>query len=116
MISKQEEIAILTSLGEAGGYFADFFGKEEIEQMKQNIQNDFPIEFETKFSETSTRHTNEIERLCKIMLESAHKFSDMNLLKEVIQIRGHQWVIKYKLHHKMTLWEIDEQYIAENIR
>lgn len=116
MISKKEEIAIIDNLGKAGGYFADFFDSEEIERMKRNIENDFPIEFETKFSETCLRHASEIDRISKIMLKSAQEFSDINLLKEAIQLQGHDWVIRYKLQNEMPLWEIDKQYIVENIK
>lgn len=42
-MTKQEEIDILQSL-KGDTYFAQFFGSKDIDQMCQNISNDFPIE------------------------------------------------------------------------
>lgn len=42
-MTKQEEIDILQSL-KGDTYFAQFFGSKDIDQMRQNINNDFAIE------------------------------------------------------------------------
>ena len=42
-MTKQEEIDILQSL-KGDTYFAQFFGSKDIDQMCQNINNDFAIE------------------------------------------------------------------------
>ena len=57
ILSKAEEMALLSKLGEGEGYFAGWFGTE-IPQMLTNIRNDFPIEFATKISEMESAMTD----------------------------------------------------------
>mgnify|MGYP006920288052 FL=1 len=49
-MTKQEEIDILQSL-KSDTYFAQFFGSKDIDQMCQNISNDFAIESGCGFSQ-----------------------------------------------------------------
>lgn len=49
-MTKQEEIDILQSL-KGDTYFAQFFGSKDIDQMCQNISNDFAIEGGCGFSQ-----------------------------------------------------------------
>lgn len=49
-MTKQEEIDILQSL-KGDTYFAQFFGSKDIDQMCQNINNDFAIEGGCGFSQ-----------------------------------------------------------------
>lgn len=51
-MTKQEEIDILQSL-KGDTYFAQFFGSKDIDQMCQNINNDFAIEGGCGFSKKS---------------------------------------------------------------
>ncbi len=51
-MTKQEEIDILQSL-KGDSYFAQFFGSKDIDQMCQNINNDFAIEGGCGFSKKS---------------------------------------------------------------
>lgn len=47
-MDKKQEIAVLQSLvGDT--YFNQFFGKHDIDQMCENIKNDFPIETDCQF-------------------------------------------------------------------
>lgn len=41
-MTKKEEIDVLQSL-KGDTYFAQFFGSKDIDQMCQNINNDFPL-------------------------------------------------------------------------
>lgn len=50
VMTKQEEIDILQSL-KGDTYFAQFFGSKDIDQMCQNISNDFAIEGGCGFSQ-----------------------------------------------------------------
>lgn len=47
-MDKKQEIEILQSL-KSDTYFADFFGSHDIDQMCENIKNDFAIESDCKF-------------------------------------------------------------------
>lgn len=49
-MDKETEINHLRALQHGDTYFAQFF-KNDVDQMVQNIQNDFPIEFGCKFCE-----------------------------------------------------------------
>lgn len=51
-MTKQEEIDILQSL-KGDTYFAQFFGSKDIDQMCQNISNDFAIEGGCEFYQKS---------------------------------------------------------------
>lgn len=51
-MTKQEEINILQSL-KGDTYFAQFFGSNDIDQMCQNISNDFAIEGGCRFIQKS---------------------------------------------------------------
>ena len=53
-MDKQKEIAALRSLAEGDTYFRQFF-KGDIEQMCENIKNDFPIEFGCHFIERAAQ-------------------------------------------------------------
>lgn len=57
-MDKKQEIAALRSL-KGDTYFAQFFG-EDIEQMCQNITNDFPIQYGTRFIDKAAALTKEL--------------------------------------------------------
>lgn len=52
-MDKQKEIEILQSLKGTDTYFEDFFGAHDIDQMCENIKNDFGIEYCCQFYEKS---------------------------------------------------------------
>ena len=47
VMTKQDEIEVLQSL-KGDTYFSQFFTSNDIDQMCQNIRNDFPIELDRK--------------------------------------------------------------------
>lgn len=52
-MKKQDEIQILQSLkghGKGETYFGDYFKDDDIDQMCENIKNDYPIELDTNFN------------------------------------------------------------------
>lgn len=58
-MKKEQEIATLRTL-EGDTYFSQFFSHNDIEQMCENIKNDFPIEFGTHFIEKAAQLTKEL--------------------------------------------------------
>ena len=46
-MDKNTEIKLLNQLKKADSYFADTFSEEDVEKMKSNIKNDFPILHDT---------------------------------------------------------------------
>lgn len=78
-MTKQEEIDILQSL-KGGTYFAQFFGSKDIDQMCQNISNDFAIEGGCGFyqkAETLERINADLQKEFK---QKIHNFG-MELIK-----------------------------------
>lgn len=54
--------------------------------------------------------------LVDFLLERAQKFGDIELLKKAIDMVGHADVIRRKLTLEMPLWEIDREYINNNLK
>ena len=113
--TRKSEIETIRALESINGYFAEYF-KNDIAQMVENIRNDFPIEHETSFGNKDEVHRNEIRSICETMLECAHQSNDIELLNKVIQLQGHQWVIRYKLQNEIPLCDIDKKFIINNLQ
>lgn len=79
-MTKQEEIDILQSL-KGDTYFAQFFGSKDIDQMCQNINNDFAIEGGCGFSQKAET----LERInADLKKEFQQKINDLGM--ELIKI------------------------------
>ncbi len=59
---------------------------------------------------------DERARTVDFMLERAQKFGDIELLKYAINLIGHAKVIKRKIHLNLPLWDIDREYILDNLQ
>lgn len=113
-LTKSSESSLLRKLSSMNGYFAEYFASD-IDQMIENIKNDYPIEMDTAFGKKDSTHKKEMQKICEIMLESAHQSGDIELMKTVIGLQGHKWVIRYKLKHNLTLSEFDNDFIINNL-
>lgn len=78
-MTKQEEIDILQSL-KGDTYFAQFFGSKDIDQMCQNISNDFAIEGGCEFSQKAEALERINADLKKEFQQKIHNFG-MELIK-----------------------------------
>ena len=81
MMTKQEEIKHLMALmGDKRGdtYFNQFFSKDDIEQMMENIKDDFAIEMGCSFTEKAT----ELEK----KLHEEQKAHDQDMLDFVAEL------------------------------
>lgn len=56
-----------------------------------------------------------IDDLIRVMLISAQRYDDNNFLKRAISAIGHKEVIKIKLEMDLTLSEVDNKFIIENL-
>lgn len=78
-MTKQEEIDILQSL-KGDTYFAQFFGSKDIDQMCQNISNDFAIEGGCGFNQKAETLERINEDLKKEFQQKIHDLG-MELIK-----------------------------------
>ena len=77
-MDKQKEIEILQSL-KGDTYFADFFGAHDIDQMCENIRNDFGLEYCCQFYQKAAIFEQKVKDA-----EKKHKESDENFVRGLI--------------------------------
>lgn len=54
-------------------------------------------------------------KMIDFLLERAQVFGDINLLQKAINMIGHAGVIKSKIALELPFWDIDKEYIKDNI-
>lgn len=125
-MTKQEEIDILQSL-KGDTYFAQFFGSKDIDQMCQNINNDFAIEGGCRFiqkAETLERINEDLKK------EFQQKINDLGM--EIIKILdrgfdedaiyqlvegevGINAIIKFKFKNNLELTDKEIDYMVSRL-
>lgn len=125
-MTKQEEINILQSL-KGDTYFAQFFGSKDIDQMCQNINNDFAIEGGCRFiqkAETLERINADLKK------EFQQKINDLGM--EIIKILdrgfdedaiyqlvegevGINAIIKFKFKNNLELTDKEIDYMVSRL-
>ena len=125
-MTKQEEIDILQSL-KGDTYFAQFFGSKDIDQMCQNINNDFAIEGGCRFiqkAETLERINADLKK------EFQQKINDLGM--EIIKILdrgfdedaiyqlvegevGINAIIKFKFKKNLELTDKEIDYMVSRL-
>lgn len=126
VMTKQEEIDILQSL-KGDTYFAQFFGEKDIEQMCQNISNDFAIEDGCRFIQKAET----LERInADLRKEFQQKINDLGM--EIIKILdrgfdedaiyqlvegevGINAIIKFKLKNNLELTDKEIDYMVSQL-
>lgn len=58
----------------------------------------------------------ERSQIVDFLLERAQKFGDVALLNQAIKLVGHKAVIMRKIDQGLALWDLDKEYIRENIQ
>lgn len=123
MSDKAKEIKLLTQLVELGGYFADKF-QADLEQMVQNIKNDYPIEFDTNFNAATANleseiknlqksHKEKVYSLCETLLCVQENGNEDNRLKErAVQEIGLHEVVKLKRVIGLEWDHQDKEYLT----
>lgn len=125
-MTKQEEIDILQSL-KGDTYFAQFFGSKDIDQMYQNINNDFAIEGGCGFNQKAEA----LERInADLKKEIQQKIYDlgMELIKDLDKgfdedaiyqlVKGEVGVdaiIKFKRKNDLELTDKEIDYLVSKL-
>ena len=126
-MTKQEEIDILQSL-KGDTYFAQFFGSKDIDQMCQNINNDFAIEGGCGFNQKAEA----LERInADLKKEIQQKIYDlgMELIKDLDKgfdedaiyqlVKGEVGVdaiIKFKRKNDLELTDKEIDYLVSKLK
>lgn len=125
-MTKQEEINVLQSL-KGDTYFNQYFTNHDIDQMCENIKNDFAIESGCRFYEEESKLRNEIRLmenqhqaemsdLCEKILESIDNGCDEDEVYEVVKDTiGINEIIKYKHKNAMDLNDEELDYLVSLI-
>lgn len=127
MMTKQEEIMHLMALkGDKRGdtYFNQFFSKDDIEQMMENIKDDFAIEMgcsftekakelEKKLHEEQKAHDQDmLDFVAKLLVTEAR---GGNPLKVAMKKIGTDNTIKIKRINKIPLSEEEIDYLVSKL-
>lgn len=121
-MDKQTEIKTLKSL-KCDTYFAAFFG-EDIDQMCQNISNDFPLELGCNFSkkaevlekklhkEQKAHDQDMLDFVETLLVTEANGGNSLRVAREKI---GMDNTIKIKLKNKIVLSEEEIDYLVSKL-
>ena len=92
-MDKEREIGLIKSMKKSfdelvseDSYFGELFNPGDLEQMIENVKNDFPIEYRCEFCEKDRRKCFELE---------------MNLESQKMSYEQHIGVLEYEYHEKM---------------
>lgn len=122
---KQEEIQVLQSL-KGDTYFAQKFGSD-IDQMCENIKNDFPIEMGCVFmtetealkktlAQTKKKADEELLAFAQEIILNICNYDDKEVYKTVKSYIGIEAVIKYKHSQNIKLNEEEIDYLVGKIK
>lgn len=100
---------------EAGNMDKDEFCKDFMNHAQSTILATFYKQAEQLKKKCNT-FREENNKMVDFLLERAQAFSDMQLLEKAIQMIGHAEVIRRKIALEHPLWNIDKEYIKENIK
>lgn len=130
-ISKEMELQIIEELQLGNGYFADAFTSLDFERMKSNVLNDHPLLMDTSVVDTKEYNRIKTELSKQVvandamrtsfdnaidsMIVSGQTFSDLDLLRETIRIKGHGYVIKRKIELGLGLLDMDKEFLLNNL-
>lgn len=125
-MDKKQEIEILQYL-KGDTYFADFFGSHDIDQMCENIKNDFGIEYCCQFYEKSAIFEKQVKEAKEKALEDKRNFVrgliedfegdiPMPMYDRLVDEVGVLFIINHKREngYPLTESEIDWLVLAAN--
>lgn len=126
VMTKQEEINILQSL-KGDTYFAQFFGTKDIDQMCQNISNDFAIEVGCGFSQKAEalerinanlkeEFKQKIHGLGMELIKILDKGFDEDAIYQLVEGEiGIDAIIKFKHKNNIELTEKEISYLVSKL-
>lgn len=126
VMTKQEEIDILQSL-KGDTYFAQFFGSKDIDQMCQNINNDFAIEggcgfiqkavaLEKNNADLKKEYKQKIYDLGMELIKDLDKGFDEDAIYQLVKGEvGVDAIIKFKRKNDLELTDKEIDYLVSKL-
>lgn len=125
-MTKQEEIDILQSL-KGDTYFAQFFGSKDIDQMCQNINNDFAIEggcgfiqkavaLEKNNADLKKEYKQKIYDLGMKIIKILDRGFDEDAIYQLVEGEvGINAIIKFKFKNNLELTDKEIDYMVSQL-
>lgn len=125
MTRKEEAKAIRALKGDT--YFCLYFGENDIEQMAQNIENDFCIEIGCNFNrkvevlnkeidKLKTKHKQEIIDICHKLIGNIDNGNDEDVVYQIAEEHiGIDAIIKYKHKNGIGFTNRELEYLVSKI-
>lgn len=121
-MDKKQEIEILQSL-KGDTYFANFFGAHDIDQMCENIKNDFGLEHCCQFYQKASIFEQQVKEEQKKAQESKQTFvkgfiSDFDgeipneVYERLLDAVGQLFIINYKREQDYSLTEAEIDWLV----
>ena len=122
-MERKKEIEVLQSL-KGDTYFNQFFSSQDIDQMCENIKNDFCIELGCQFNKKAEilekekreqlhRMNDKIENLVRAMIDSCEGEMNEEMYESLVHEVGKLFIIKYKHQKGYMLTDNEIVYLIE---
>ena len=124
-MDKQQEIEILQSL-KGDTYFADFFGSYDIDQMCENVKNDFGIEyccqfyqkaaiFEQQVKEAEKKAKENQQNFVRGLIEDFEGVIPSQMYDRLVDAVGVLFIINHKREHGYSLTESEIDWLIKQV-
>ena len=122
-MDKKQEIEILQSL-KYDTYFADFFGSHDIDQMCENIKNDFGLEyscqfylkasiFEQQVQEAKKKANEDKQNFVRGLIEDFDGSIPMQVYDRLVDAVGQLFIINFKREREYPLTEAEIDWLVK---
>lgn len=122
-MDKKQEIEILQSL-KYDTYFADFFGSHDIDQMCENIKNDFGLEYNCQFYQKASifeQHVHEAKKkanedkqnFVRGLIEDFDGSIPMQVYDRLVDAVGQLFIINFKREREYPLTEAEIDWLVK---
>jgi len=124
-MDKKQEIQILQSL-KGDTYFQDFFGAHDIDQMCENIKNDFGLEYCCQFYQKASIYEQQVQEEKKKAKESKQNFvkgliADFegaipsNIYDRLLDAVGQLFIINFRREQGYPLTEAEIDWLVSEM-
>ena len=124
-MDKKQEIEILQSL-KGDTYFADFFGSHDIDQMCENIKNDFGLEYCCQFYQKASVFEKQVKEEQKKVVEVKQNFVKgliedfegtipANIYDRLLDAVGQLFIINFKREQNYPLTEAEIDWLVREL-
>lgn len=122
-MDKKQEIEILQSL-KYDTYFSDFFGSHDIDQMCENIKNDFGLEYSCQFYQKASIFEQQVQEAKKKANEDKQNFVrgliedfdgsiPMQVYDRLVDAVGQLFIINFKREREYPLTEAEIDWLVK---